>query len=106
MYPSFAFIAHNPLFTIIAAIKVNLLTIQTEAFFLVLFQTGFTQIFYIILMRNVVLSWFVIRANLIATYIRRRLLLSYFTLALLGRRGSFCHFTGAVVYFSFYLFSN
>ena len=58
MHPSLALIAHNPLFPIIAEIKINLFAVETIEIILVLFEALRTKVLYIVLVSLVVFGVF------------------------------------------------
>ena len=58
MDPSLTLIAHNPLFPIIAEIKINLFAVETIEIILVLFEALRTKILYIVLVSLVVFGVF------------------------------------------------
>jgi len=68
--PSLALVTHDPLFAIIGKVEIDLFTVYAIELFLVLLQALITQILHVVFIVSVVLGILILRADLIAAYVR------------------------------------
>lgn len=69
MNPTFAFVTHDPLFTVVCGFKINLFTIEAIKLFFVLFNALRAEVFYVVFVVLIIFSIFKKGTDLVAAYI-------------------------------------